>query len=200
MRFELLATSARGFTLVVAALTVLSAGCGPAVEQNQVVPVTGRVFVGEVPLEFGQVVFQPVSGGQPASGSIDGDGKFILSTYSNGDGAALGKHRVRIVSYSSQDPKTKKEDGPQGDSLGELLTPQKYSSFATSGLEVSVLAGGNAPFVFKLDAPPADPEAESEADDPPQVVAEDSAAETAEEESPLEDAAESTDTTQEELE
>ncbi|WP_146570274.1 hypothetical protein [Botrimarina hoheduenensis] len=95
-------------------------------------------------------MFQPLQGGQPAQGAIDSEGNFKLSTYSPGDGAVTGRHRVRIVCYSLQNPDLKKSS--PGDSLGELLIPERYTSFAQSGFEVSVLAQGNAPFLFRLES------------------------------------------------
>ncbi|MGL4514996.1 MAG: hypothetical protein ACRCT8_18075 [Lacipirellulaceae bacterium] len=125
-------------------------GCAESMPPRpKIVPVTGRVFLGDEPLKFGSVMFQPTQGGQPAQGTIDGEGKFVLSTYGKADGAAVGKHQVRVSCYTSQDPSLK--DKSFGDSLGDLLIPAKYNSFSQSGIEVSILAQGNAPFVLRLE-------------------------------------------------
>ena len=149
-----------------ATLCVALSGCGSAENRAPVSQVTGRVFLGEEPLAFGEVMFQPLQGGQPATGKITEGGSFSLSTYRLNDGAAVGRHRVRIVCYTSQDPSNQKP-GPQGDSLGELLIPRRYANFSTSGIEVSVLAGGNAPFIFKLEEdPPQEVDKEDDTSDP----------------------------------
>ncbi|WP_425398651.1 hypothetical protein [Aeoliella sp.] len=135
----------------------LVAGCGDSASPQPVIEVTGRVFLDDEPLRFGQVVFQPLSGGQPAIGKLEPNGKFSLGTYGESDGATIGRHRVRIVSYSSQDPGNKDVDS-MSDTLGDLTIPERYSSFATSGIEVSVLREGNSPFIFKLESESTDPD------------------------------------------
>lgn len=124
-------------------------GCSETGARRPVVEVTGRVFLEDQPLEFGQVVFQPISGGQPAIGRLSPDGSFVLGTYEKADGAAVGRHQVRVVSYTAQAPDHVVESRT-ADSLGDLLTPERYASFATSGIEISVLEDGNAPFIIKL--------------------------------------------------
>ena len=133
---------------VLTTLVGLLIGC-TAGDQASVVPVTGKVLLSGEPLRFGTVTFQP-SHGQPGHGEIGSNGEFVLSTYREGDGAAVGRHKVKITCYASQDPAAKKaERGPQ-ESLGESLISERYTRFDTSGLEVAVLAGGNKPFVFEL--------------------------------------------------
>src|SRR5262245_38254316 len=72
-------------------LAVLLAGCttttGPKTE-----PVTGTVTLDGKPLAGAQVVFQPKSGGQAASGTTDAQGKFTLTTFNAKDGAAVGSY------------------------------------------------------------------------------------------------------------
>lgn len=116
-------------------------------ERAKVMPVSGKVLFNGQPLAFGAVAFQPMRG-QPARGTIGKDGTFKLSTYREGDGAAVGQHRVKITCYTSQDPATKKP-GPS-ETLGESLIPARYANFDTSGLTVAVLADGNSPFMFEL--------------------------------------------------
>jgi hypothetical protein len=111
------------------------------------------VFLGDEPLKFGTVVFQPLQGGQPAQGKVAADGSFVLSTFNESDGASVGRHRVKVACYTKQDPAAKGQ--ASGDSLGDLLIPERYASFAQSGIEVSVLAQGNAPFILKLEPDPA---------------------------------------------
>lgn len=139
-------------TLVATAFTTLL-GCDGGARPNELVAVSGEVTFDGEPLHFGSVAFQPLQGGQPARGEIGADGRFVLTTNKSGDGAAVGRHRVKIVCYSQQDPALKDKAG--GDSLGDSLIPERYTSFTRSGIEVSVLAQGNAPFVFNLEPDPA---------------------------------------------
>lgn len=136
--------------IAVAALATLTtglSGCnyGPPLGQ-----VSGRVTLDGTPLRFGKVMFQNTQGGQPATGDIESDGSFVLSTFSPGDGAIVGTHRVRVVCYSSQDPTKRSVDGPAGDALGELLVPEKYSSLGASGLSAEVPAEGLVDFIVEL--------------------------------------------------
>lgn len=156
-------------TIVFASAVVL--GCSDSAPAPPVVEVTGRVFVGDEPLRFGQVVFQPLGGGQPAIGKLEPNGKFTLGTYGESDGATIGRHRVRIVSYALQDPENKDID-PKSESLGDLTIPERYSSFATSGIEVSVLRQGNSPFIFKLQSEPVDQGLDTAADQGPEASSE----------------------------
>lgn len=135
-------------------------------EVPEVVPIQGTVLLDGAPLKFGTVTFQPTRG-QPARGEITADGEFRLSTYRLGDGAAVGRHKVKVACYTSQDPAVKNEQGGKSESLGASLIPERYTRFDTSGLEVAVLSGGNKPFVLELSSEPdAEPPAgESSADE-----------------------------------
>jgi len=132
-----------------AAVSVAVVGCdrGP-----EIVPVTGTVLYNGEPLPFGSVTFQPPSG-QPARGEIRGDGTFELSTYRRGDGAVVGKHKVKIACYESQHPAAVK--GPGEQSLGRSLIPTNYTLLDQSGLVAEVRPGENEPFVFDLSGPAA---------------------------------------------
>lgn len=123
----------------------LLAGCGG---KHEVVPVEGKVTYNGTPLRFGSVAFQPEIGPR-ASGDIQPDGTFRLSTYGQFDGAIPGKHRVSVVCAEHQDPAAaKKNVDPEG-TFGRPLIPEKYYFPETSGLEVEV-KDQNAPFVFSL--------------------------------------------------
>lgn len=137
-------------------LLVCITGCGEQATRAKVVPVTGRVFLDGQPLTFGTVTFRP-SRGQPATGEVQSDGKFTLSTYEEGDGAAVGEHQIRVTAYQIQDPEAEPVDN-EGDSLGPLVTPEKYSRFPTSTLKALVVESGNAPFILRLETPPPEEE------------------------------------------
>lgn len=152
---------AKAFAVTSLSVCLAAIGCRPS-ERADVVPVTGRVLFNGEPLKYGSIVFQPTHG-QPARGEIQSNGEFTLSTYRAGDGAAVGRHKVRVTCYTSQDSRQKKENSTASDSLGESLIPLRYTNFDTSGLEVALLAGGNKPFVFELKSEP--PPDNSKSDD-----------------------------------
>lgn len=113
-------------------------------------PVQGSVLFEDQPLKFGSVMFQPTSGGQPARGEIQPDGTFILSTFSEGDGAIIGSHRVRIMCNSVQDPNNTAAYDVNAANVGRLMIPRKYTQLSSSGLTADVSASENGPFEFRL--------------------------------------------------
>ena len=131
---------------VVPMLTVTLIGCkksGP-----ELAPFTGKVTYNGKPLRFGCVVFLPESG-RTSTGDIQPDGTFRMVTSGRGDGAVVGKNKVRITCFTNQDP-SRKGPGGAGIALGKPLIPKKYASEETSGIEVEVQSGANDPIVFEL--------------------------------------------------
>lgn len=122
------------------------AGCGG--DRLPVVPVEGKVTYQGKPLEFGAVIFQPAAG-PGASGTIQPDGTFRLSTYGNEDGAVLGTHKVAFSCFDSQSPNAPPPDPSKEPGLGKPLIPRKYLSAETSGLTAEVKSR-NEPFEFVL--------------------------------------------------
>lgn len=126
------------------AMTAL-AGCS---DRMPTTPVEGKVLYQGKPLEFGSVLFQPDKG-PLARGVIASDGTFRLSTYTDGDGAVVGQHRVQIVCCEFQRPGS--EMAFQGEpDPGPSFIPEKYGSMHSSGLQVDVKLEGNEPLVFDL--------------------------------------------------
>ncbi len=131
-------------------MTVAAIGCGK--QGPELAPVGGKVIYNGKPLTFGIVTFQPESG-RASTGDIQPDGTFQMVTSGRGNGATVGKNKVRIACFTNQAPSKK---GPGGSSLaggialGPPLIPQKYLSYETSGFEVEVRSGSNEPVVFEL--------------------------------------------------
>lgn len=119
----------------------------------EIVPVEGKVYYNDDPLPFGSVMFQPAKG-QPATGQIQSDGSFTMSSFSPEDGATVGSQKVRINCYSSQSPVEQSKPVVGERSIGALLIPQKYTAFDTSGFTAEVQPGSNEPFEFRLTGPP----------------------------------------------
>jgi hypothetical protein len=123
------------------------AGCGS--DRVPVAPVEGKVFLRGRPLESGWVTFQPTNGGPAATGEIEKDGTFRLSTYENGDGAPIGTHKVAVASFRK--PTAQEQAAMAGSEPLDAIPilPQKYLTPATSGLTAEVKPQ-NEPYRFEL--------------------------------------------------
>jgi hypothetical protein len=87
--------------LSVLALAVLAAslGCGAAGQGAlpSLIPVKGKITYKGQPLTTGAVRFEPDGYGRMASGTLQSDGTYVLSTLKEADGAVAGTHRVYIA-------------------------------------------------------------------------------------------------------
>jgi len=105
-------------------LLAATAGCGPSQgESARLVPVKGKVTFKGQPLPKGVIKFKPVDIGRVASGPIQHDGTFVLTTFKEGDGAAIGLNQVSISGT--------------GTGAKEII-PKKYLQPLTSKLEAEV--------------------------------------------------------------
>lgn len=112
-------------------------------------PVTGTVTYNGKPLPYGSVSFRPKAG-SPATGKIQTDGTFTMTTYHDGDGAIVGAHEVLIIATET-DAGTAPEVQPGTEmAVAKSVIPQKYTSFSTSGLTAEVIAGEENQFTFAL--------------------------------------------------
>src|SRR3954451_13439353 len=90
-------------TALAAVLAVSLAGCG----NSQYAPVSGVVMLNGKPYRNAIVQFQPMATtdhpnpGRASSGRTDEHGRFTLKSIDGKDGAAVGKHRVRIATMYS---------------------------------------------------------------------------------------------------
>lgn len=88
--------------LVTIVSTVWFAGCGGLAE-FPVAPANGSVVCESKPMEGVMVYLEPLAtgdsaiAGKPAMGISDSEGQVQFSTYMDGDGAVVGKHRVRVA-------------------------------------------------------------------------------------------------------
>lgn len=82
-------------------------------------PVSGKVTFKGKPLTHGTVDFEPEAG-REAHGAIQPDGGYTLTTFKDGDGAVVGKHRVSISGLNKKD------------------LPLKYHGPSSSGIEIDV--------------------------------------------------------------
>lgn len=110
-----------GAALMVAVLGVAGCDGGP-----KIVPVSGVVLLDGQPLAYGHVQVIP-NGWRPASGRLDGSGRFTLTTTTPNDGCAVGTHPVAILAGESITPENTK-----------WHAPKKYADASTSNLTVTI--------------------------------------------------------------
>lgn len=97
------------FTCISFAAAACLSGCG-GLEEFPIVKVSGTVLCEGKPVPNAVIFFEPVaSGGSAESGKqgfalSDSEGRFVVSTYGEGDGAVLGKHLVRVGKSETSPP------------------------------------------------------------------------------------------------
>ena len=91
-------------SFVALGVTFAAVGCGGSdPDRPKLGKVTGTVTYKGKPLTRGSVIFTPISGkveggGQIATGQIQSDGSYSLTTFDTDDGAVLGQHAVTVQS------------------------------------------------------------------------------------------------------
>lgn len=137
--------------LAVFVVAVVITGCGRG---SNTAPVSGLVTLDGKPIAGAAVLFMPVEGGVPGRAATKDDGTFSLTTFKDDDGALVGRHRVAVSKVET----TGAAPGPDGAS-GKLdgrqirttwLTPERYGTPTTSGLEATVERGSKNAFDFRL--------------------------------------------------
>jgi hypothetical protein len=101
-------------------------------------------------------MFTPVGGSSGdsariATGQLESDGSFTLTTFDTGDGAVLGQHVVTIESRGSMEQLKKmnlKTDGTIAYRLPKPSVPEKYTKTDSSPLKFTVEKGSNS---FKIE-------------------------------------------------
>lgn len=127
---------------VALAALALIAGCGRV--RPTTVRVRGTVHLDGEPVPGAAVLFQPTPG-VPARAITADDGTFELTTFSPGDGAIVGRHRVAVGKFTMMGV-TADDWGVSGPvAAGGVketwVTPQRYATPADSGLEIDVKPG-----------------------------------------------------------
>jgi hypothetical protein len=130
---------------VVTGFCVLLGGCGPATVRPKVAPVSGKVTQKGKPLTGGEVMFTHSGGpegeaGHVATGQIEEDGSYRLTTFNTGDGAVLGKHKVTVVARETADLRKMNEmkNGTIAYKLPKSLVPPKYTKVDSTPLTYTV--------------------------------------------------------------
>jgi hypothetical protein len=110
--------------------------------------VSGTVTYKGQPLPEGSVTFTPVEGkgddsGQLASGQIESDGSYSLTTFNTDDGAVLGQHAVTVQSRDGSQFKPPQPGEPIKYVLQKSRIPKKYETVKSTPLRFTVEAGSN---------------------------------------------------------
>ena len=100
-------------------------------------------------------------------GITDASGSYTLTTFSAGDGAVAGDHKVTVTktdrpvvdaksdgSVADTGDEPEEQQGRNGSKKGgepENLLPEKYASPETSGLTATVSESGENKFDFQID-------------------------------------------------
>lgn len=129
--------------VVLALVAVTVVGCGGG---SKTAPVHGRVSLDGKPLTAGTVTFTPEAG-RSATGYIQSDGTFSLTTFAEGDGALPGPHKVSVSGGSVGPPQRPNfdTDDVKG-AVSKAVIPVKYANPDASGLTFEVKLGeDNAP-------------------------------------------------------
>ena len=127
--------------------TMVTVGCSP-LGRAPTVPASGVLRVDGRPLASVNVTFTPESG-RSASATTDASGSFTLSTFTSGDGAVLGTHRVTLSLSPADIPM------PGTPEAATYVAPRapfasKYLGLQTTDLTVDLPAGGNRAIVLDV--------------------------------------------------
>ena len=141
-------------------------GCGGGEvgegDHENVYPVQGIVLYNGSPVAGATVSLQSTGTGQTrgASGITNDAGEFELMTFTPGDGAIAGSHKVSVVKsvvegadpsyFDVNSPNYGKTPPPSAAGKTKYLVPEKYSQFKTSGLTVNVKDSGDNEIKLEL--------------------------------------------------
>jgi predicted small lipoprotein YifL len=127
------------------------AGCGgggPDIPLEDTVPVTGTATFQGKPLESYRVYFSNEKN-RTASGVTGADGRFVLGTNNQGDGAPVGTHKVWLMYEPNVEVAAGQETPEASGPPPKVKLPAKYSNPTASGLTAEVPAAGLTD--YKLD-------------------------------------------------
>lgn len=147
----------RFFPVLIA--TAALVGCtGGDADRVAVYPVSGVVTMDGDPVAGATVTFSPKAGQPTAVGRTDAQGKYQLTTYESGDGAAPGEYAV-LISKSDVGPVEEIAHGPDFESpaqhraqqRGGSMLPAQYANAADTPLTATVAEGGENKIDFNLE-------------------------------------------------
>ncbi len=161
----------RASSLVLLMGTFALAGCGGGGDAGKepIYPVSGTVTMFGAPLADATVAFAPQEKQPTAIGKTDAQGKFTLTSYEYGDGAASGNFKV-VINKSAPAPASRGSapsggdheaaesagrshdaaNGPGGSSGAQLIPPQ-YASSTETPFNAVVKSDGENNFTFDIE-------------------------------------------------
>jgi hypothetical protein len=110
--------------LMFSLLLVATPGCGS--KHPDIVPVSGTVTIDGKPLTLGAVTVSP-QGHRPSTGTIDENGRFILSCFEPGDGVLKGTHLATVAAVEAV-----------SENSNRWHAPKEYANRIKSGLWVTI--------------------------------------------------------------
>ena len=137
--------------LFVAAVVAAIAGCGGSA-QYSTAPVSGQLTSDGMPVTEGQLMFIPESSGntdsgKPGAATVQADGTFVVSTYSEGDGAVIGKHTIEYIAppprpaSGSGDSNPSANSGHQTEEVENVPSP--FAKMVVQQNSVEIKSGEN---------------------------------------------------------
>ncbi|EAQ78069.1 hypothetical protein [Blastopirellula marina] len=123
--------------------SVLGCGAKKGKGTPETAPVYGVVNFRGAPLPEGIVKLHPDNAtAHPATGMIQADGSFEVTTYSHHDGAVLGKHKVTVMVQPHLDGSS--PDPP-------IQVPKAYHDVSTTPIEVEIMNDSKNSLVLEIE-------------------------------------------------
>jgi hypothetical protein len=129
--------------LIAVPLALALPGCGGD-SVAETAEVSGVVLYKGQPVAGAEVNFRPKEG-HPATGRTGPDGRFVLTTYEEGDGAVPGTHTVTVQLFPEE-----ALPGMEAETSGAAAIPEKYADPASSPLTQEVKAGEKNDLTLEL--------------------------------------------------
>jgi len=147
----------KSFLPILAVVLCATFGCGDG--RPPAYPAKGRVvFADGSPVKVGTIETKSKLHGVQATASIELDGSFVFTTYTQGDGAVAGPHDCVVVQFVQAE--NIKNHRPS--TLG-VVNP-KHASYATSGLQIDISKDKPNELVIEVEGVPKPKNANAKSD------------------------------------
>ena len=124
------------------------AGCSSedewSAKRPKVFPASGTITLDGNPLEGATIIYHSQAHNISAQGISDANGKYVLTSFNQDDGAAEGEHKVVVSKFAYEEKKTK-YDSAEEKSVALIpkdLLPKRYATPDTTPLTASVSSSG----------------------------------------------------------
>jgi hypothetical protein len=130
-------------------VTAVLSGCGDGRPRR--VPVSGRVTIDGRPLTKGAVRLIPENA-RPATGELDSEGRYTLTTFEPGDGVVMGPCKVAVIASEMVSSNAQRWHAPKRYADAEHSGLTADVAEATDSLDFELTWGGGRPFVEQISA------------------------------------------------